>query len=119
MKKTTAICLSVGVLAASLCLLAVLWPRNDEIPKEVLLAETETEDAAEYTESMAVKEPYEYLLKSRDGFLVVYEKDGKTLLFETNIRTANLEEELLEKLEPGIGFSNERELYDFLESYSS
>lgn len=121
MKKTISISLFVTILAAGLFTLVIfLLPETDEIPKEVRIAETQTEEMPEeYAESMTINEPYEYLIKGKDGFLVVFQKDGKTLLFETNIRISNLDREVVDKLENGICFSTEKELYDFLESYSS
>lgn len=36
-----------------------------------------------------------------------------------NIRIRDLDADMVEKIENGIFFSDDRELYDFLESYSS
>ena len=73
----------------------------------------------ELAQSMSIQEPYAYLLREKDGFLAVYGQDGTTFLFETNIRMRSLDEEMQAKVEAGIPFADERELYDFLESYSS
>ena len=61
-----------------------------------------------------------YLLRmDDDGILKVYEADGITLLFETNIRAERLSVQTREQLSNGIPVDDERELYDLLESYSS
>ena len=51
--------------------------------------------------------------------MVVYQSDGITEFFETNIRIRDLNEDMVKKLENGIRFSDDQELYAFLESYSS
>ena len=83
------------------------------------MAEEETAEPEELAQSMSIQEPYAYLLREKDGFLAVYGQDGTTFLFETNIRMRSLDEEMQAKVEAGIPFADERELYDFLESYSS
>ncbi len=120
MKKTISICLFVGsVLLFAVIWIALFWQNDRETPKKVLQAETEMTETQEFAESMTIHESYEYILKAGDGFLVVYEADGETVLLETNIRTSSLNAEMSDKLRQGIGFSNETDLYDFLESYSS
>lgn len=82
-------------------------------------AETDTEKELKTTESLAVYESYAYVIKQKDGILVVYQSDGITEFFETNIRIRDLNEDMVKKLENGIRFSDDQELYAFLESYSS
>ena len=86
---------------------------------EEMPAETDTEKELKTTESLAVYEPYAYIIKQKDGILVVYQSDGITEFFETNIRIRDLNEDMVKKLENGIRFSDDQELYAFLESYSS
>ena len=86
---------------------------------EEMPAETDTEKELKTTESLAVYESYAYVIKQKDGILVVYQSDGITEFFETNIRIRDLNEDMVKKLENGIRFSDDQELYAFLESYSS
>lgn len=128
MKKTTSICLFTGMIFLLLIMVVYLLitQQNTGAKKQDLAAATEemsaendTEESLETTESLAVYEPYAYIIKQKDGILVVYQSDGITEFFETNIRIRDLNEDMVKKLENGIRFSNDQELYAFLESYSS
>ena len=128
MKKTTGICLFTGMIFLLLILVVYLLSiqQNTGIGKENLTASTEsisdendTEQIVRSTEIIAICEPYTYVIKQNNGVLVVYQSDGVTEFFETNIRIRDLDADMVEKIENGIFFSDDRELYDFLESYSS
>ena len=128
MKKTTGICLFTGMIFLLLILVVYLLSiqQNIGIGKENLTASTEsisnendTEQIVRSTEIIAICEPYTYVIKQKNGVLVVYQSDGVTEFFETNIRIRDLDADMVEKIENGIFFSDDRELYDFLESYSS
>lgn len=129
MKKTTSICLFTGMIFLLLVMVVyLLFTQQDTGEKEQDLAaateempaETDTEkELKTTTESLAVYEPYAYIIKQKDGILVVYQSDGITEFFETNIRIRDLNEDMVKKLENGIRFSDDQELYAFLESYSS
>lgn len=128
MKKTTGICLFTGMIFLLLILVVYLLSiqQNTGIGKENLTASTErisdendTEQIVRSTEIIAICEPYTYVIKQKNGVLVVYQSDGVTEFFETNIRIRDLDADMVEKIENGIFFSDDWELYDFLESYSS
>lgn len=128
MKKTTSICLFTGMIFLLLVMVVyLLFTQQDTGEKEQDLAaateempaETDTEKELKTTESLTVYEPYAYIIKQKDGILVVYQSDGITEFFETNIRIRDLNEDMVKKLENGIRFSDDQELYAFLESYSS
>lgn len=128
MKKTTSICLFTGMIFLLLILTVYLLftqqnagaGKNDiSAATEEILAENDTAENIRTTESIAIYEPYTYVIKQKDGILVVYQSDGVTEFFETNIRVRDLDEGMIKKLENGIFFSNDQELYAFLESYSS
>ena len=61
--------------------------------------------------------------EKNDEYLPFYRNDlsfiGHGCLFKTNIRIRDLNEDMVKKLENGIRFSDDQELYAFLESYSS
>ena len=128
MKKTTSICLFTGMIFLLLVMVVyLLFTQQDTGEKEQDLAaateempaETDTEKELKTTESLDVYESYAYVIKQKDGILVVYQSDGITEFFETNIRIRDLNEDMVKKLENGIRFSDDQELYAFLESYSS
>ena len=128
MKKTTSICLFTGMIFLLLILTVYLLftqqnagagKKDISAATEEILAENDTAENIRTTESIAIYEPYTYVIKQKDGILVVYRSDGVTEFFETNIRVRDLDEEMIKKSENGIFFSNDQELYAFLESYSS
>ena len=128
MKKTTSICLFTGMIFLLLILTVYLLftqqnagagKKDISAATEEILAENDTAENIRTTESITIYEPYTYVIKQKDGILVVYQRDGVTEFFETNIRVRDLDEGMIKKLENGIFFSNDQELYAFLESYSS
>lgn len=83
-------------------------------------ADTEAEQEEALAEASTVwQQPFAYMIKSKDGVLVVYKKDENTVFFETGILLEDLEADLQAKVTAGIYFSDEQELYGFLESHSS
>lgn len=123
MKKTIGICLFTVIL--TVCIFGsviIINNLSEQQQNEMEIAgatEIQTEEAPQLAESMQVQEAYRYLLVEEDGVLIVYEKDGKTVLLETNIKLHGLDEETRQQLHEGIWITDEEELYDFLESYSS
>lgn len=124
MKKTTGICFfAVCLLAAVGGTFLFRKTASEKVPETEQIAEIPTENREEKqpeaAESMNVQEPFRYVLREKDGLLVVYEQDGKTILLETNIAVAHLDETTRASLTDGIYVQSEEELYDLLESYSS
>jgi len=62
---------------------------------------------------------YPFYIKEENGRLVVYRTQTQEYYMETGIEIHDLPQEIQEKLEFGIFFQTENELYNFLESYSS
>lgn len=60
-----------------------------------------------------------FFVIEEDGYLVIYDKSSMKRYDETTILVENLPEKLRLKVQEGIYFMNEEELYAFLESYSS
>lgn len=124
MKRTIGICLfaAVMLLAGGLCGKTAFdtgriraAEETEATTEEVSMPQTE-----QTAESMQIQKTCRYLLRmDDDGILKVYEADGATLLFETNIRAERLSAQTREQLSDGIPVGDERELYDLLESYSS
>lgn len=119
MKKTICICFFAAFFLLYVFGLYLLWKPQEEnnVEPEPIVAEAETEYSVE--ESMSIQTTYAYWIMEKDGRVIVCSADGKEILFETNIELKHLEKELQERIRGGIGFSDEGELYDFLESYSS
>ena len=60
-----------------------------------------------------------FLVKEEDGYLVIYDRVAMMRYDETTIRLYELPERLQELVSDGLYFSDEEELYAFLENYSS
>ena len=80
-------------------------------------AETDTEKELKTTESLAVYESYAYVIKQKDGILVVYQSDGITEFFETNIRIRDLNEDMVKNWKMGSGFRTIRNCTPFGELF--
>ena len=63
--------------------------------------------------------PEFYYLAIFQNHVIVYENDGETVFMNTNIRADHLPEEVLNDLLQRKMIPSEKELYAFLESYSS
>lgn len=62
---------------------------------------------------------HEYYLVEEDGRVTIYRIEGQTLFEYTGITVESLPEELQGEISHGKRVSGEKELYDFLENYSS
>lgn len=62
---------------------------------------------------------HEYYLVEEDGRVTIYRLEGQTLFEYTGITVDSLPEELQGEIAHGKRVSGEKELYDFLENYSS
>lgn len=60
-----------------------------------------------------------FLVKEEDGYLVIYDRTAMKRYDETTIQLNDLPERLQEKVTEGLYFTDEEELYAFLENYSS
>lgn len=60
-----------------------------------------------------------YYLAQRNGYVVVYLSDRKTVYEYTSIELSHLPEELQKEIQAGKEISGEQRLYGFLENYSS
>ncbi len=116
MKRQISISIFLSIL---LILLALIYIKvsNETKPRTYEITTEEQEDEAIEISQQNIS--YMFYAKVVDGRIVIY--DGKTnvIYFETSIERQVLPEDIKEKLKEGIYFKNEKELYDFLESYSS
>ncbi|OLA92328.1 MAG: hypothetical protein BHW44_02910 [Roseburia sp. 40_7] len=81
--------------------------------------ETSKPKQEEMKETSGSETPYEYVVVNDNGYLTVYQKDLKTVYFQTDIPYAELHTELQKKIDQGYLIQDAEELYDFLENYSS
>ena len=75
------------------------------------------DEAIEVSDGKAAEE--RFLIKEEDGYLVIYDRVAMVRYDETTIQLYDLPQRLQEVVADGIYFSNEEELYAFLENYSS
>ena len=87
--------------------------------KKGVVEDNVQKDETILTVPVDASEENEYFLKIEDGFVVVYEEDERTVYEKTGITADSLPEELQEELKNGKKVKNNRELYSFLESFSS
>ena len=60
-----------------------------------------------------------FFARNEDGYVVIYNCETMSRYDETAILVCNLPESWQKKLEDGLFFKDEEELYEFLENYSS
>lgn len=77
----------------------------------------ESDEVIEVSEGKRTQE--RFLIKEEEGYLVIYDRVAMKRYDETTIQVYELPERLRELVSDGLYFSNEEELYAFLENYSS
>ena len=105
-----------------------LWQELQSLSERVALQE-ERKSAEQAGEKEAAsvdpdgvvneQESHEYYLVEEDGRVTIYRIDGTTLFEYTGITVDSLPETLQTEISQGKRVSGEKELYDFLENYSS
>lgn len=60
-----------------------------------------------------------YYICEKDGYVIVYEGDQKTVYEETSIRVEDLPKKMQEAVHKGIKLESLGQIYGFLENYSS
>ena len=113
------------------CITSSILYRKNEMADEIRLEKAIQNEATENMEQteQIVGETIEvsdssmsragFLVVEEDGYLVIYDKSAMKKYDETTILVSNLPERVRLKLEEGIYFTSEEELYAFLENYSS
>lgn len=125
MKQKISICvLSAFIIVIGLSIF-LSWDKtrqkeNPKLATEIRL-ETESRSGEDLLPIMREQEPVqaEFLLFEEDGRISVFYEKDQSLFMETGIPVWYLPKELQLKLQDGIPFATEEELYEFLESYSS
>lgn len=119
MNRKISICILILI---TLCIVLIVFAKNTKnqtqtSPKQESQQVTETELTV--IASSSHTKTYRYIARIVEERLVIFEADGQTVFFETDIRKEDLSEEMQSKAVHGIGFKSEANMYDFLESYSS
>ena len=108
-----------------------LWQELMSLGERIAAQEREQEECTaqeqpERTEASAAPDSvvndtgsHEYYLVEEDGRVTIYRIEGQTLFEYTGITVDSLPEELQGEIAHGKRVSGEKELYDFLENYSS
>lgn len=118
MKRQKSISIFLAILVIILAWMYIKFS-NEKNTKDSLIT-TENETTKEETITISQEYiTYMYYIKEKDGRLVVYKVKEEEIYMETSIQTNTLPDEIRDKLDAGIFFENEGELFDFLESYSS
>lgn len=118
MKRQVSVSIFLAIIVIALSWLYIKY--NNETYSEENVITTENNISKE--QSVTISQEYitcPFYIKEKDGRLIVYESKSKQIYMETSIEITTLPLEMIEKLETGIFFESESELYDFLESYSS
>jgi hypothetical protein len=122
MKRKLSICFFVACFFAVIGINSMSL-RNSKDTQPGTEASTETDLETDLEVNSIVnqnsKSDDKYIIFSEDGILVVYYADRTTVFFNSGVRADALPSELQECLSTGISFTNETELYEFLENYSS
>ena len=118
MTKTNRIRASFILGAAILTGAGCLWTASLETAPEKNEEKSKPKQE-EMKETSGSETPYEYVVVNDNGYLTVYQKDLKTVYFQTDIPYAELHTELQKKIDQGYLIQDAEELYDFLENYSS
>ena len=118
MKRQVSVSIFLAILVIALAWLYIKF-NNETQPKNQNIT---TENDVSKEESITISQEYltcPYYIKAEYGRLVVYLSKTQEIYMETAIELDVLPLEIQEKIDSGIFFQTEQELYDFLESYSS
>ena len=118
MKRQISVSIFLAILVIALAWLYIKF-NNETKPKENVIT---TENDVSKENAVTISQEYissKYYIKAEYGRVVVYESKSQEVYMETSIEVKLLPRDLQERIETGIFFQTDAELYDFLESYSS
>ncbi len=120
MKLKIGICIFLAILIILLLILPFFMLKGNQQEKKSSVNSEETETIQEDTIANAIIEnQYEFIIFEKNQQLIVYLAEDMSFYMETGIQMSTLPKDVREDLADGIPFENEKELFDFLESYSS
>ncbi len=100
-------------------LLCFAYCMSDAKSQEEKEAEIQTEEQICTVNASGEEKLYSFYLYGEEGYLNVYDGERKKVLIHTSIPVDSLPGELQQKIRQGLGIQSEKELYGFLENYSS
>ncbi len=122
MKTTKSVCISILIICLflvgfyyALKLFYIEEPPVAQRGHVIVIDEQEPQT----TETMDEAKPHGYRVKVEDGFLTVYDTTTGEIYGYTDIEYSSLNDELQNKIVQGLYFETQKELYDFLENYTS
>lgn len=118
MKQQIRICLFGAGILTVLIIFIVLGVKISNV-KKIKSPEESIPKETEGKQDELTKEIYKYELRFEDENLCVYKYLTGELFLETSIKFYELPEDIKERIHEGIRFKTDKEMYDFLESYSS
>jgi hypothetical protein len=93
-------------------------PVDEGSLSEPVLYSDETDEEL-YTETLSDMVNFRFLLRELDGRIAVFDVYSEEFLFDTGIFLLSLPNELIDDITSGLYLTDETELYDFIENYSS
>ena len=118
MKRQVSVSIFLAVLVIVLAWLYIKFNNEAGIKEDRLTTKNDINNE----QSISISQDYiscPYYIKSEYGRLVVYDSKNGNVFMETSIEIDSLPNDIIEKVDAGIFFQTEAELYDFLEGYSS
>lgn len=107
----------LGITAAILALVCAFQYSYDKAQRR-RMAERNQQEQAVQTEGSVNKEDG-YYVKIQDGYVVIYYPDKKTVFEYTTIPYKSLPQDVQEQINAGMYLPNVKQVYGFLENYSS
>ena len=118
MKRQISVSIFLAFLLIALAWLYIKFNNETKPEKNTITTENHVSEEPSTTISQEYFS-YEYYIKVEHEKLVVYRCKNHEVFMETSIESDMLPLSVQNRLESGIFFQTEGELYDFLESYSS
>lgn len=116
---------NIGICIIVLFIIAVgvtFWRDTIAVEENELITNEgsiQTDTEAMIKTNADVKTDYNYYIGNKNGNITVYNKDKKTIYLETDILYESLPDDMKGKIDSYLGFNNLKEVFAFLESYSS
>ena len=121
MKKRYGIGFLIGMIVFTLVLVCAYQLSYDRAMRKLEAKQKSIQKKQENvieTKGSAQKEEG-YFIKEKDGYIIVYLSDEKTVYEYTDIKVEILPEEIQKKIKSGNYITDIQQLYNFLENYSS
>ena len=121
MKKRYGIGFLIGMIVFTLVLVCAYQLSYDRAMRKLGAKQRDIQKKQEHvveTKGSAQKEDG-YIIKEKDGYIIVYLSDGKTVYEYTTVETQYLPEEIQKEVKKGKKADTVGQVYGFLENYSS